>query len=1310
MQYASGTPQPVNGQAGNLNNALDIKDVRLLRLARNAYAYPGSHGKVELKNERGEKACKKAFLMLDYFDLLTYERDEGLTATDCFGLTGSFRKTDIPATSAQLMTLARHIKYDTDAADDDPFEYQGGPKKPFLSLLFVTMRFEAVKWVLDDELRKDKDDAVEKLLHACDDELHRETEKALRKSDALFRVFKSVNTGDFCVVLRSGSLDDTYLVSRAITCLGKHPRHVLGSLRYGLHIYCGVEYGPESLRPSTGETKISLQMEISPQALDPVVQTLQKPLGYTVHYSPQNACLSMPVSMTTFCELYPLLRAAKLGEKEPTAAASADSPLPEGLAPKLAKWLKDGQVTRLDAHVHFTQKSPEDEIQLHRELPDREIDIISSHVEKIRGLYAQLRDPTFLPNHFRVPYRNLLRQLDDLRKTFLYLWFQAESRVNGNMYYMQISLAIYAILKHLVFLHDHSQKNTDTRDFEILEGLVGYIASFVNAANSFHKLTQSVNFDSIESPNYEMQTRVDSEKYLFAYTEFLRSVLAAFYSNGKSLEGPGPKRTFPLFYVDFNRQKTTATTIFDGLINWDSKGFRPDGHVRIVTFGLQSVEALAHSYDTLPALMHEVSHHMRFLPKRDRNMLLAQLILQKLSRQLLKHWLNVTTDGGVTISDLGRLKVVLESVFIKHMMNPEILPASLYEQSLEVFEQQLKKYILLLFGNDEKPDNICNLEAFLDCLRKLFEFGAPLNERDGDLCNCLHALNDFVNSARDDDGIAWEVTTWGTSKWYKYIGDMVTNACQQLRERLRTALNNDRQDIKRYDNVMKPNTSGSIANELYEKVFNATSAYAPGPALLELRKKTEESLGKDAPRLKAQALEDFWIKIERVYYLSENLRRVVRECLPLRAVNRQLQSLVHNARMALSNEIRAALADKNHLLHNRLLSEEGQAMLNAFGILQPDDRIFMEQLMNACAHFSTQQIHSLLTETVQTHREQTADIGLIALMRMDSFGYLHFLSKVVDFSIDTYQYNETPHTDPIFERIKLPLALLLNLEEPQRKKLEENNLMGLRSENMPQINCGDYLFDMTSLCKHTQLFIKASPACQLRWLEHELKKINSDQEEYTSLYAGIESGGFIQTFADELSALLEPAAFAIPKKVRSFNYMTQALQEFYRKWYKGQKAKQKPEDSYLPWQHLMAGLQRLHNMTVILRTIQSDGSLRVDRHHFDVLWKTIENVCEYGNGRMRGLKWYQPHRCGPWSDRILTYWMLKPEAEANTPEDRRKEIGHNEMLCTSISFVLYYYYRNRLFFSGVLPESINEDEMTAWLLSFTEERGAPTCP
>ena len=217
--------------------------------------------------------------------------------------------------------------------------------------------------------------------------------------------------------------------------------------------------------------------------------------------------------------------------------------------------------------------------------------------EKIRTLRLE---GYRLPYH-RADFVQLLGMVTDVWRNFENLRNQADSFVNGNVFFAQIWFLLDVIETYIKSMDEKSQLkvNYDT--------LVVQFRKAVNCISRFHKMMQSVNQQSMQAPNYEIQIHCDLEKFIVSYTEFARRFLTGHiypYADDevKSLH----QYVLPICTVDSNIDSIEADPLF--LLPYSKASSQKicqtnsERERLLLSINMPNIEVMGRLYHTLPIL------------------------------------------------------------------------------------------------------------------------------------------------------------------------------------------------------------------------------------------------------------------------------------------------------------------------------------------------------------------------------------------------------------------------------------------------------------------------------------------------------------------------------------------------------------------------------------------------------------------------------------------------------------------------------------------------------------------------------------
>jgi len=846
------------------NDLLKIRDLRLIRLARNAHILKQRPARDPFKVTGN--AATEQFYLFDYFDSMTYVRDNKLSASDCFGMSGGINQGTMPATSAQLITLVDFKEFDPSARETDPFESKD-KKRPFLSLLFVSLNTKLSGGPVYNGASMDgfqqcseQDDTVpgglrivHDFLKACNADILAATESAVEsiaedgKLKPIYHLFQAINFGDFCLAVRSALPEHAHRISVTITeaskaSLPQSEIHTQVNLDYSVYTVSGLIYGDKKraypfdsgfVRDMiSAESHVMLRLRMDPRSLDKYKNFFScNPSTFNTRGRGMFGWydISIGVSIRQFILLYPILRAIKLDGKPPeldddiwnnvevnirkkledkdkckgcanqlrdwkksngTAGLDIKEILVgmkqdkcKGCINQLRDWMEDNGVadhdpkeilavveqdycqsctlqllyglkgndfTYINERLAIGVNKPDasscpPKWELLDNVPEQaDHELIANRIDDLKKrIYA------FIQKEYQFPYeseqfRERMRQFNDLRKTFAHLWYQRESRLNGTYFMVLCELALQGIEFYVDGLEKYRRIYPPDKEQSIMHELNENIEFFVRATNSFNKLTQSINFSSIQSPNYEIESRVDMEKYLVAYSEHLRSLSASFYSeNDERLLGNPDAcnhvRTFPFLYMDHGLGNISQSTLFNSLSGMKDC-FPEKHHTRLIAVGIPSSAMLAKSYNVIPLLTHEISHVFRWHDKEGRNRLLLRLSLEKLTHRLIKQWLK-GSDSRSYYGALNEIELVIQETLVQAVIDYFDSVISFKEDgktvlfhytgmTMESFLDFLKAALLAMFDDDDEIPVVQTPQTVIEHLKALLTLANPAVRRE----------------------------------------------------------------------------------------------------------------------------------------------------------------------------------------------------------------------------------------------------------------------------------------------------------------------------------------------------------------------------------------------------------------------------------------------------------------------------------------------------------------------------------------------------------------------------------------------------
>lgn len=279
--------------------------------------------------------------------------------------------------------------------------------------------------------------------------------------------------------------------------------------------------------------------------------------------------------------------------------------------------------------------------------------IVKKYEDELESLIERIMINTNLDSITKNHIRERILLVKELTYTYSDFLFQKSSWWKGLVFYTQIDGIIKGIDQYLDTLDGvDSVKKKEKKEYrkekEILtEKLYSDINKSIACVNNFNKLLQSMNQYVINVPNYEMQTKVNVEKYLMAYTMYLFEISNSYFHQHKEYEKI--EKVLPLFSIDRTEGNIQAYTFFGAM-----ETVKKDTYAFFMVL-CPNYQWFSDIYHVLPMITHEISHNFRFVNRKTRNEAVLHLVLVNISKTVIQNLLeNVTGNHKDFFEELER--------------------------------------------------------------------------------------------------------------------------------------------------------------------------------------------------------------------------------------------------------------------------------------------------------------------------------------------------------------------------------------------------------------------------------------------------------------------------------------------------------------------------------------------------------------------------------------------------------------------------------------------------------------------------------
>ena len=659
---------------------LEIDKIYLLHLIR---------GILPLSDERSasdNQSQKSRFTMFDYFDRLEIAKEDQINSRACLGLgieTDASRQPMVSSQYLTLITLKGEREPDEPEGATDPF-YESDPScltdKPFLGLIMVSiLPIPLSKEKLPDSALFTPQIAVDSFLRTCSRELKRCVGETIHRyfnnlgiadnldKRVIYQVYHCVNSGDFCIAIRSGAPKLIYEAAMTVreTFLNRRKTdNSFPAVECSTFTLMGLEYiDPEgSAEPldisQFGDSPSNISMRVSGTAtLYNSLSPYRNPNVVAGTYGKYGRYdLTFSVTLEQFAKLYPWICANKFGflppENESTELKNGKSDvflrkIKRAIYQKDVKFVTIDFQTGLDNKLKKSNKKKAYNRQRQEKVQAENGYVIS----RIKLMLNRISEVPY----FQEETRTCLYQLWDLWESYSSLRFQDDSFINGRLLFTQICTLLLAVEIYLTAMDTVPAEEMK----KSVRSLVQSLKISVNSISHFQKLILSMNRQSLQSPNYEVQLHADMEKYVVAYTEFSRRFLAEHFRKERP-DDPADARQllFPIIIMDVEVPVIQAEPLFLLPYKYEGDGYvTSNEHLERVFLAIEMPDlgSFGTLYETLPYICHELSHNFRFLDRKVRNDALTRMVMHKIASYIFHIWIS-KNDGNSVYMALGELE------------------------------------------------------------------------------------------------------------------------------------------------------------------------------------------------------------------------------------------------------------------------------------------------------------------------------------------------------------------------------------------------------------------------------------------------------------------------------------------------------------------------------------------------------------------------------------------------------------------------------------------------------------------------------
>lgn len=613
-----------------------IKKIKYIKLTKKASYKEKELEKVIYNDGIGNRSTSIQFYSFGFYDSLTCVRPNEITSLayqEHFLISYPFEKAANTSKVEQwfgILPLAEEKRYYSGIVldeTDDPFFCKEELQKevPFIGVILVSLS-NAAKESRSLHFEKLLIDYVEKITN-----IFGEIDKEAKKKRYIAEIYYSLNCSDLCVVIRTDEIPFVHRVNYDMRVKAEENE-------YGINTT--VIFAVQDI----ADKDVLLNLAEKNKKVSFIVRSNEK-------YSDRSQGVNGIGRYVTkfkyeeYIKFLPQLFVYKLGKEN-------DSDI------QIEQFVKDicherewfvEEWTALPAAIN-----KEDKLQ---EVICLWICDIHNEVIKIENLAAHIFSGSKELYGYEEIFAREMRLIKDLIYSYSDLWYQSASD-SGFIFFAQLEIilqGLYGLMQEIaeIDLNDNTLEPSIEQLFEVIHCSVCDL-------NGYNKQFQFLNQDSVNFPNYEIQSKVNAEKYMAAYSSFLHKFFVLYYQNKE--DDKHIVQNFPLALVDLEERKIVTNIFFSSLYKENTKKENKEAR-GIFAVHFPSSEYFSNLWNSIPLLMHEASHTQNYGQTIDRNNAVVYNMDMYIAEILTNRMLKYINEGIVVYTSSLLSEILKQKVY-----------------------------------------------------------------------------------------------------------------------------------------------------------------------------------------------------------------------------------------------------------------------------------------------------------------------------------------------------------------------------------------------------------------------------------------------------------------------------------------------------------------------------------------------------------------------------------------------------------------------------------------------------------------------
>jgi len=206
-----------------------------------------------------------------------------------------------------------------------------------------------------------------------------------------------------------------------------------------------------------------------------------------------------------------------------------------------------------------------------------------------------------------------------------------------------------AVLDSLGEYRDMYQQERENGDSQLGELIVQYLGKSVYSINTYMEYVRNNNLQSLQTPNYNIESDMGMEKVLIGYSEYLKEFVRFYVENSACMSNN--ISFLPIVVPNICESDITVEALFpdDKIFNLTKK--TTAGSKKLLIINSPSMMELEDIPMAMAMLCHEIAHQFRYESRKDRNKVLLQLFAVECAEVITRKILaRLQTETGEVIT------------------------------------------------------------------------------------------------------------------------------------------------------------------------------------------------------------------------------------------------------------------------------------------------------------------------------------------------------------------------------------------------------------------------------------------------------------------------------------------------------------------------------------------------------------------------------------------------------------------------------------------------------------------------------------